>query len=337
MSRIARTAGLLTLFIMTNTLQVFQLNVGKRDMVQQSVMNDEQLKKFSVIAIQEPHAWKSKGIVAVTPLRHTHWSKVLPTKQQGKGWAIRSMLWIRRDLEFEQIPVESSDITAGLLHLPTKTILVGSVYVPGVETSALERSMRLLQRLVRDAKAKANTQLEILLTGDFNRHDQLWGGDEIAARQGEAEPIIDLMNDLALQSLLLRGTITWQGGDHESTIDLVLASEYLTERVTKCKIHETEHGSDHRVIETAFDIEAPTQERMPRLLFKNAPWKAIKERVAARLQHAPWEIGVQQQTDQLMKAVQEAVEELDPKAKPSPYAKRWWSEDLTQLRQVYTH
>ncbi|TQW06749.1 reverse transcriptase [Cordyceps javanica] len=28
---------------------------------------------------------------------------------------------------------------------------------------------------------------------------------------------------------------------------------------------------------------------------------------------------------------------LTPRAKPSPYAKRWWSSDLTQLRQVYTH
>jgi hypothetical protein len=38
-----------------------------------------------------------------------------------------------------------------------------------------------------------------------------------------------------------------------------------------------------------------------------------------------------------MRAVTEAVEALTPKAKPSPYAKRWWTTDLTNLRRTYTH
>src|SRR5512146_106839 len=37
-----------------------------------------------------------------------------------------------------------------------------------------------------------------------------------------------------------------------------------------------------------------------------------------------------------MTAVTEAVYGLTPKAKPSPYAKRWWTTDLTRLRQAYT-
>ncbi|EEA25303.1 reverse transcriptase, putative [Talaromyces marneffei ATCC 18224] len=38
-----------------------------------------------------------------------------------------------------------------------------------------------------------------------------------------------------------------------------------------------------------------------------------------------------------MTAVTEAVLKLTPKAKPSPYAKRWWTADLTQLRRIYTY
>jgi hypothetical protein len=38
-----------------------------------------------------------------------------------------------------------------------------------------------------------------------------------------------------------------------------------------------------------------------------------------------------------MVVVQEAVGALTPKAKPSPYAKRWWTKDLTHLRRTYTH
>jgi hypothetical protein len=68
--------------------------------------------------------------------------------------------------------------------------------------------------------------VELVIVGDFNRHDQLWGGDDVSlGRQGEADPIIDLMNEFAPSGLLKRGTKTWQGGgldgDCESTIDLV--------------------------------------------------------------------------------------------------------------------
>jgi len=37
-----------------------------------------------------------------------------------------------------------------------------------------------------------------------------------------------------------------------------------------------------------------------------------------------------------MAVVLEAVRALTPRAKPSPYAKRWWTSDLTQLRHIYT-
>ena len=38
-----------------------------------------------------------------------------------------------------------------------------------------------------------------------------------------------------------------------------------------------------------------------------------------------------------MLAVLEAVHALTPKAKPSLYAKRWWTTDLTQLRRIYIY
>ncbi|KAK4061193.1 hypothetical protein Purlil1_14262 [Purpureocillium lilacinum] len=37
-----------------------------------------------------------------------------------------------------------------------------------------------------------------------------------------------------------------------------------------------------------------------------------------------------------MRIVSEAIQDLAPRARPSPYAKRWWTADLTRLRQIYT-
>jgi hypothetical protein len=254
---------------------------------------------------------------------HHKWTKIVPSTWREGRWAIRSMLWVNKEVEAEQIPVESPDMTAAVIRLPERRILVVSVYVPGGDTQALRDTCENLRKAVTDARRGIGTEVEVVIVGDFNRHDQLWGGDEISLeRQGEADPIIDLMTELALSSLLPRGTKTWHRGDHDTTIDLVLASEGLTESVMKCAIHETEHGSDHRAIETGFDVSVPVVKHHERLLLKNAPWKEINARIARTLETTQQEGTVQQKTDRLMSAVLEAVHALTPKAKPSPYAKR---------------
>jgi hypothetical protein len=69
--------------------------------------------------------------------------------------------------------------------------------------------------------------------------------------QSEGEPIIDFMAKLELDSLLSRGTITYEGKDHQqSTIDLTLTSSLLAEDHLRCGVYPQEHGSDHRAIET---------------------------------------------------------------------------------------
>jgi len=262
----------------------------------------------------------------------------VPTVQREERWAFRSMLWIRKDIEVEQVPVQSSDLTAAVLRLLDRSILLVSVYVEPHDAEALRDATCKLHQLIQETRNKISTRVDVVLAGDFNRHDQLWGGDDVAReRQGEADPIIDLMSDHALRSLLPRGTKTWQRGNHESTIDLILVSEELAMSVVKCTTHTTEHGSDHRAIETTFDVATPERVDEARLLFKNAPWNDIKARIATSLYRVPFGGTVQQQTDRLMTAVLEAVHALTPKAKPSPYAKRWWTTDLTQLRRVYTY
>lgn len=98
-----------------------------------------------------------------------------------------------------------------------------------------------------------------------------------------------------------------------------------------------EHGSDHVTIETVFDTPSTAPIQPERLLLKNTPWQKINTRIARSLHSTPWGSSVQQKTDRLMYAVLEAVRALTPKAKPSPHAKRWWTADLTQLRQIYTY
>ena len=323
---------------MSNQLRIVQLNVKKRGEIQDSLMNDEAMADAAAIAIQEPHARIIQGRLLTTPMAHHRWTKLVPSICNTEGrWACRSMLWVRKDLEVEQVAVESSDLTAALITLPERRLLVVSVYVEGVNTQALTDACNLLRTTVAEARRGAGQIVDVVLAGDFNRHDQLWGGEDVSlVRQGEADEIIDLMSDYSLSSLLPRGTKTWQGPRYESTIDLVLASEALADSVVRCRTCTTEHGSDHRTIETVFEAAVPEARYEEKLLLKNAPWKEIRARIASNLTGATGGT-VQERTDALMSVVSEAVSTLTPKARPSPYSKRWWTSDLTQLRRVYTY
>jgi exonuclease III len=272
-------------------------------------MNNEQFREYAVLAITEPYVKKQGDRLITMPTGHANWTKMIPTIQEESRWAVRSMLWVRKDLEAEQVGIQSSDLTAVVLRLPDRAVLVVSVYVPCNDAEALRKTIELLKQLIQEVRNKTGTRTDIVLAGDFNRHDKLWGGNDVSAtRQGEADVIIDLMNEHALLSLLPRGTKTWQNGDRESTIDIILASDELAATVVKCDIHDTEHGSDHRAIETEFDVALPEHHLEPRLLWKNAPWGQIRERIGSRLRVAPEDGNTQEQVDRLMAVVQEVVE-----------------------------
>jgi hypothetical protein len=103
-----------------------------------------------------------------------------------------------------------------------------------------------------------------------------------------------MMSDYSLSSLLPRSTITWQNRWHESTVDLVLVNEKLSSLVVACKTYLAEYSSNHQAIETTFGVTIPKYIVESRLLFKNASWKAINQRIKAALGAQPTREGMQQ-------------------------------------------
>ncbi|KIW35908.1 uncharacterized protein PV06_11780 [Exophiala oligosperma] len=87
---------------MSRVFHMMQLNVRKQGEIHDSLMNDEKVPDMPVLAIQEPHARR-----------------------------IRSMLWINIEVEAEQVRIESPDMTAAVVRLPDRLILVVADYVPG--------------------------------------------------------------------------------------------------------------------------------------------------------------------------------------------------------------
>lgn len=110
-----------------------------------------------MLAISEPYAWVNDGRVVTVPMGHSTWTKVMPTVQQGEGWAVRSMMWVRRDIELEQIPVQSADLTAVVLQLPDRSVLVVSVYIEGNNVEALLDTVSKLHQLIQETRNKIGT------------------------------------------------------------------------------------------------------------------------------------------------------------------------------------
>ena len=58
---------------------------------------------------------------------------------------------------------------------------------------------RLLHDLVVDIYSRDGVWIDILIVGDFNWHDQLWGRDQISlVRQREAEVLVDYITKHSL-------------------------------------------------------------------------------------------------------------------------------------------
>lgn len=103
-----------------------------------------------------------------------------------------------------------------------------------------------------------------------------------------------------------------------------------------CEVYDCNHGSDHEAIHTIFSASLLPPKPTPRLLFKNAPWARICEQISSnifRINASPDE--VDDYTYQIMSVVTEAIDMHVPEAKACPYAKRWWTEDLSILRKNY--
>ena len=331
---------------MRKPLRIIQANVAKMPGVHQGMLNDKNLAEATLLLIQEPSCWLNNGDTVLTsPNHHAHFSRILPSKVEPRRFPIRSLIWAHNETRTQQIPVASADITAVLLQSPDRPILAVSVYIPpgSGQEAALELSTAI--QLIHDAVASATEQVgyrpELVLAGDFNRHDQLWGGDHIALsrRQGEAEAIINMMQDLDLQSTLSRGTITYEAYQGESTIDLMLVSSSLAQNYVYCKPLETDYGSDHRPIETLFELSIDVEPQQRRRAFRSTDWQQLRESVKEHLETHPIDTaqGVNEIMQQIDDLVQEGVRKHVPWAKPSLYGKRWWTTELTQLRQEYTY
>lgn len=79
----------------------------------------------------------------------------------------------KEDLEAEQMPIESLVMTVALIRLPERQVLVVSVYIQGLVADALIEVCVNIHKIISDTRRDARSVIYVVITGDFNRHNQL--------------------------------------------------------------------------------------------------------------------------------------------------------------------
>lgn len=196
--------------------KILQANLRKSIDISQSLLNDDALQSYSVLLTTEPLAKLNGSVPFTVPLTHTYWQPFFPLskytpQEHPRSPVFRAMIWVNKAYtSIQQVEIVHRDICAVILILRDRKIFFASIYVPCSRGSRTKDDLRLKKRLDLLQQAfllqkQQDSNLELVITGDFNRWDLLWGGNSLAShtRQGEGQLLIDLMSDLDLQLLLL--------------------------------------------------------------------------------------------------------------------------------------
>ncbi|KAJ0134411.1 hypothetical protein HZ326_22527 [Fusarium oxysporum f. sp. albedinis] len=139
---------------MNNMFPLFQLNVRKQGPAHESLVNHKDIWDAAVLAIQEPQARQIQGKLLTVPMGH-----------HGV------FLWVNKEMEAEQVSVESLDVTAAVIRLLERLVFMASVYVPGGDAQALQDTCRKLGRAITDVRRRPGRAVDGVITSDFNKHD----------------------------------------------------------------------------------------------------------------------------------------------------------------------
>ena len=124
-------------------------------------------------------------------------------------------------------------------------------------------------------------------------------------------------------------------------VDNVFCTEGALDNIIKCNTDDETRPpkTDHFPIITEIDIQADKTRWEPRRNFRLANWTELTKTLKQNLANidAPTEIRSIEEFDSKLKALNDAIRDAIEKnvklTKPSPYAKRWWTTELTKAKR----
>ena len=295
------------------------------------LLEDEEIKKYDVLAIQEP--WRNP-YVPTTYNPSTSGFHLIYNENQNT----RVCFYVNKNIDINDWSVEfpSPDMATLMLNVyendVKKIICISNVYNPSPTSPSSANSPSTLPEAQRILTEKGKNQEHILL-GDFNLHHPYWGGTTCLTQDNMSDYLIDIATEANLQLTLPRGTITWEARNSTSTIDLIFMTTKLTNKIEHCKIrNELDQSSDHKPISTKLLLGT-----MNNIQIKRRAWKSINmtkieslKNLAPPITHPINITEIDEAIKQLERFLNMLIEHTVPWAKPWNGAQTHWSRECSE-------
>jgi hypothetical protein len=294
-------------------------------MVMADFLAKTDVAEADIIAVQEP--WENPyNDTTYHPLKQTH--ELLYPNSSETGGRARVCMYVAK-----RVTTWTHHVHSAFCHeLRFKTTLGELRFFNIYNECGTTTTVELVQTVLEQMGTIVNPM--IIIAGDFNLHHPSWGG--INSRQDAgADKVIELCDIEDLDSWLEPGTITRDQGGDQTTIDLILASAMLTDRLIACEIaFECHADSDHLPIRTIIDVDTPKiieADTTRRRLWKVMDTEKFDQFVAMNLPVYEPNLSTPKHIDtaveHLIDIVNRGVQESTPWAKASQFANASWTKD----------
>ncbi|QRV81841.1 RNA-directed DNA polymerase from mobile element jockey [Ceratobasidium sp. AG-Ba] len=317
-------------------LRIWQQNVNTSPHAHHDLLKAAHPDSWDILAIQEP-ALNNKNAIGIT----SKWISVYPTNHLRDGQPrTRSLLLVNRKLStncWRAVTLGSADVTAIELETSQGKTRIYNIYNDGTHDKTIELLETHLASLPRN--------INVILLGDFNRHHPYWDEERnehlfTEARLEAAEKLLDLItaNDLVMTLPGGMPTHKLYTTQNLSRLDNVFVSARLEDAVDLCTAQRAPRitSTDHFAIHTVISLACKRAKTELKRNFPLTNWEEFCKLLKTQTEALPTGTittvrRFNKRLNDLMKAIQSTIEELVPTSRQSPYTKRWWSSELTQL------
>lgn len=236
-----------------NHLNIIQVNLGRSFKATQTLTNNLLEFKQDISLIQEPYALKNKIIGFSLK------NRIISSDDTPKTATI---------IHNKDIEVFPYQITPKIIITKLKwkkiTVTIINCYIPPKEN--IEDTLKIIERYIQ-----ANPNEHIIVAGDFNAKNRIWGGAITDEKGIELLEFIDINN---LNVINNDSIPTFETRNGRSWIDITAVSQSVLPHVEKWEVLDTPSESDHKYIQIKVFNKNPTKEKR---LTKMGEFKVLQE------------------------------------------------------------
>jgi len=245
-----------------------------------------------------------------------------------------------------QIPIKSNDITAIRICTQCHTLTIINVYNTNDNNNTISTLNDAWE--MQEASFLPTTSTELVLLGDFNRHHPSWEGnanEHLTSLDRLLNPLLELIINMRLEMVLPKNipTLEARHSGRWTRLDNVWRNTDSESKILACEVQGNLHpvNTDHLPIITTLDLSYYPTNPNTRFNFKQADWEKFENTVKEKLESSPTlnspafntKQELEDAVNKLFKILQEAMAESVPRIKLVPHLKRWWNNDLTEMRK----